>query len=199
MATTKKTIETPIAVNPTAITPASVKAGTIPPLAKLASTAVAPTAAPKAAAETAAKRVAKKPAGRTKAATSSEVKAAVKPVVKSTANMSAKASPMLAPETAAKAPVKATSNATQKTKAVKARKVKKPKLVRDTFTIPEAEYAVLNDLKQRAGKLASAVKKSELIRAGVKALATMSDMAFLSALRAVPAIKTGRPSKAKKG
>jgi hypothetical protein len=79
--------------------------------------------------------------------------------------------------------------------AEKPAKVKKPKLVRDSFTIPKAEYTVLDDLKQRAGKLDSAVKKSELLRAGIKALAVMSDGAFLAALKAVPAIKTGRPNK----
>lgn len=82
-----------------------------------------------------------------------------------------------------------------KAKAEKPVKVKKPKLVRDSFTIPKAEYAVLDELKQRAAKLACAVKKSELIRAGVKALAAMPDTAFLAALKAVPAIKTGRPAK----
>lgn len=74
-------------------------------------------------------------------------------------------------------------------------KLKKPKLVRDSFTIPKAEYLVLEELKQRTGKLGSAVKKSELIRAGIKALEVMSDVAFLAALQAVPTIKTGRPSK----
>ena len=82
-------------------------------------------------------------------------------------------------------------------KAEKPVKVKKPKLVRDSFTIPKAEYTVLDGLKQRAGKLANAAKKSELIRAGVKALAAMSDAAFVAALKAVPAIKTGRPTKSK--
>ena len=81
------------------------------------------------------------------------------------------------------------------TKEEKPAKVKKPKLVRDSFTIPKAEYTVLDELKQRAGKLESSVKKSELLRAGVKALAAMSDVAFLAALKAVPAIKTGRPKR----
>ena len=81
-------------------------------------------------------------------------------------------------------------------KAERPVKLKKPKLVRDSFTIPKAEYTVLDELKQRAGKLASPAKKSELIRAGVKALAAMTDIAFLAALKAVPAIKTGRPAKA---
>ncbi len=73
-------------------------------------------------------------------------------------------------------------------------KVKKPKLVRDSFTIPKMEYAVLDELKQRALRLTRAVKKSELLRAGVKALAAMPDAAFLAALKTVPTIKTGRPS-----
>ncbi len=79
-------------------------------------------------------------------------------------------------------------------KAEKPAKAKKPKLVRDSFTIPKAEYAVLDELKQRATTLAHPIKKSELLRAGIKALAAMNDTGFLSALDQVPAIKTGRPA-----
>lgn len=98
-------------------------------------------------------------------------------------------------KTVLKAPAKPVAKPVIKAKAEKPVKAKKPKLVRDSFTIPKAEYAVLDELKQRAGKLAHAVKKSELIRAGIKALAAMPDAALLAALKAVPAIKTGRPSK----
>jgi hypothetical protein len=94
-------------------------------------------------------------------------------------------------KTSAKPPAKTVA----KPKAIKPVKAKKPKLVRDSFTIPKAEYTVLDELKGRAGKLASPAKKSELLRAGIKALAAMSDVALLSALKAVPAIKTGRPTK----
>jgi hypothetical protein len=83
------------------------------------------------------------------------------------------------------------------TKAVKPVKVKKPKLVRDSFTIPKDEYVVIDSLKVRAGKLGQAVKKSELLRAGVKALAAMTDIQFKAALSNVPTIKTGRPKNAK--
>ncbi len=83
-------------------------------------------------------------------------------------------------------------------KPVKAPKVKKVKPVRDSFTMPKAEYAVLDALKLRANKLGSPVKKSELLRAGVKAIADMSDAAFLTAVKAVPTIKTGRPAMDKK-
>ena len=81
-------------------------------------------------------------------------------------------------------------------KEVKVEKVKKPQLIRDSFTIPKPEYVVIETLKERAGKLSRSAKKSELLRAGIKALAAMSDANFLSALNAVPTIKTGRPSTA---
>ena len=79
--------------------------------------------------------------------------------------------------------------------AAKADKPKKAKLVRDSFTIPKAEYGVLQALKDRAAKLGQPAKKSELLRAGIASLAGLADAAFLSALAAVPTIKTGRPAK----
>jgi hypothetical protein len=70
-------------------------------------------------------------------------------------------------------------------------------MVRDSFTMPKPEFAVLDVLKIRAAKMGSPIKKTELLRAGIKALAAMSDVTFLAAVRAVPSLKTGRPSKAK--
>lgn len=110
------------------------------------------------------------------------------------------AKPAPAKKTAAKKPVakpaakKPAAKAAPKVKTEKPAKAKKPKLVRDSFTIPKAEYVVLEELKQRAAKLAKATKKSEILRAGIKALAALSDAALLAALANVPAIKTGRPS-----
>ncbi|MES2512364.1 MAG: hypothetical protein V4625_20740 [Pseudomonadota bacterium] len=102
-----------------------------------------------------------------------------------------------------KPPVKAPISKTVKAKPAKTvkpakvEKPKKPKLVRDSFTIPKAEYVVLDALKLRAAKLTRPAKKSELLRAGIKALAALSDAAFLTALEQVPAIKTGRPAAGK--
>jgi len=79
------------------------------------------------------------------------------------------------------------------TKPIKPKKVKP---VRDSFTMPKGEYAALSDLKLRAIKLAHPAKKSELIRAGVAVLSSLSDADFLATVKALPAIKTGRPSKA---
>ncbi len=95
---------------------------------------------------------------------------------------------------AAKKPV--ATKAAQIAKAPKEEKPKKPKLVRDSFTIPKVEYVVLEALKVRAAKLGTPAKKSELLRAGIKLLAATTDSALAAALAAVPAIKTGRPSKA---
>ena len=74
-------------------------------------------------------------------------------------------------------------------------KTPKTKLVRDSFTIPKAEYATLNELRQRSTRLAQPAKKSELLRAGIELLKGLSDEAFLAALGAVPNLKTGRPKK----
>lgn len=89
---------------------------------------------------------------------------------------------------------KAPSTASE-SKALKTLKPKKVKLVRDSFTIPKPEYLVLDDLKLRAAELKHPVKKGELLRAGIKALAAMTAAQFHAALQAVPALKTGRPSK----
>ena len=84
---------------------------------------------------------------------------------------------------------------TPKPRPAKDAKAKKPKLVRDSFTIPKDEYAVIDALKERAVRLSRPVKKSELLRAGLKLLAGLSDTALFTALESVPSIKTGRPTK----
>lgn len=115
---------------------------------------------------------------------------------KTTAKTTVKKAPVKKPLSKAFATTKV-AKAIKTVKPVKAEKPKKPKLVRDSFTIPKLEYVVLEALKLRAAKLTRAVKKSELLRAGIKALAGLSDAAFLSALEKVPAIKTGRPATAR--
>jgi hypothetical protein len=97
-----------------------------------------------------------------------------------------------------KAVPKATNGAAAKPPAPAHVEVAKPKhkLVRDSFTIPKAEYLVLDVLKLRAAKLGRPVKKSELIRAGIAALNAMTDKSFVATLETVPSIKTGRPKAA---
>lgn len=83
-------------------------------------------------------------------------------------------------------------NTTKKTKST-GDKEKKPKLVRDSFTIPKDEYAAIDAVKARALGLSQAVKKSEILRAGLMALSGMNDAQLLATLQAVPTLKTGRP------
>jgi uncharacterized membrane protein len=158
---------------------------------KVAAPQAVKTAAPKAAAKprTAVKKVAAKTPAKPTA------KAAAKAAAKTAAKSAA---PKTKPVKAAKVatPQKAVV-AAKPVKAEKPAKVKKPKLVRDSFTIPKDEYEVIDALKVRGGKLGQAVKKSELLRAGIKALAAMSDIQFKAALIKVPTIKTGRPTNAK--
>jgi hypothetical protein len=75
---------------------------------------------------------------------------------------------------------------------------KKPKLVRDSFTIPKTEFVVIDALKTRAISLGTSVKKSELLRAGLMVLQGLSDAAYKAALASVPTLKTGRPTAADK-
>jgi hypothetical protein len=128
-------------------------------------------------------------------------KAASKPAVSKVATPKAPA----AKKPAAKAPAtKRTASkaivakpAAAKPVAAKPTKVeaksKKPKLVRDSFTIPKDEYAGIDTLKERSVALGRPAKKSELLRAGLMALLAMSPNALHAALEAVPTIKTGRP------
>lgn len=76
--------------------------------------------------------------------------------------------------------------------------VVKHKLIRDSFTFPENEYAQIEALKRKALAKAYHVKKSEVLRAGIAALSAMSEAALLATLKAVPALKTGRPKSGKK-
>ena len=137
-----------------------------------------------------------KSAASAKSAASKAVTSPAKSPAKSPLKTAVKSRVKVKQSPQAKTPVKSAVKTAVKPviKTAKVEKAKKPKMIRDSFTIPKTEYLVIDALKERAGKLSRAAKKSELLRAGVKALAAMSDAAFLVALSAVPTIKTGRPA-----
>lgn len=112
---------------------------------------------------------------------------------------SPKRSPAKPSKAHVKAPLKAATKAApsvaDKEKDMKA---KKPKLVRDSFTIPKDEYAVIETLKERTARLSTPTKKSELLRAGLKLLSQLDDATLQKAMQSIPAIKTGRPKSDKK-
>lgn len=109
-----------------------------------------------------------------------------KPAAKPVAKTAVKAKP------AAKA--KADSKKDHK-KDDKKNKPEKIKMERDSFTMPKEEYAAIATLKSRMTALGHPVKKSELLRAGIKLLAAMSDNTLKMTMEKIPVIKTGRPKK----
>ncbi len=134
-------------------------------------------------------------------------KAPRKPVAKAVAAKPAVAKPAVAKPAAAKpaaakpAAVKPAAAKTADAAAVSGSdapdgardKVRKAKLVRDSFTMPEQEYAVLGQVKKACIKAGFEIKKSELLRIGV-ALISQLDMATLqNVLTSLPQLKTGRP------
>jgi hypothetical protein len=72
----------------------------------------------------------------------------------------------------------------------------KEKLVRDSFTMPRADFALIQTLKERAMGFRHAAKKSELLRAGLHALNRLNEKALQAALESLTPLKTGRPKKA---
>lgn len=79
--------------------------------------------------------------------------------------------------------------------AEKTKKPRKQKLIRDSFKFPEQEYAAIDALKARCLKNGQAIKKSELVRAGLLALLALSDKQLMQTLDSLEKLKAGRPAK----
>ena len=71
------------------------------------------------------------------------------------------------------------------------------KVVRDSFTMPETDYAMIDELKARCIRLGVPMKKSELLRAGLSALVQMDDSVLREKLDGLERVKTGRPKQGK--
>ncbi|MBL8449248.1 MAG: hypothetical protein JNM32_04915 [Dechloromonas sp.] len=84
------------------------------------------------------------------------------------------------------------------TRQPRVEKPRKTKMVRDSFTMPEREYALIANLKKRLLGLKIEAKKSELLRAGVALLDGLKDADLLAAMARVEKVKTGRPAKSGK-
>jgi hypothetical protein len=136
--------------------------------------------------------VAKPAAAQAPASKAAVSKPAVKPAAKPAAKPLAKASAPVAKKPAAAAAAKTPAKAVVANDKPKTPKVK---MERDSFTMPKDEYAQIAALKKRLEGLGKPVKKSELLRAGLKLLATLNDSALKATLDTVPTIKTGRPKK----
>ena len=74
--------------------------------------------------------------------------------------------------------------------------VRKPRPVRDSFTMSEAEYALLGRLKLACLDADYEVKKSELVRVGIALVAGLDMVALKDMLVALAPVKPGRAKKA---
>ncbi|KAF1048834.1 MAG: hypothetical protein GAK35_00100 [Herbaspirillum frisingense] len=147
------------------------------------------------AAPAAAKAVVKKPA----------VKPASRPAVKAAPKAVAPAAKAAAPAPKAAAPapkkpvapaVKPADKPAVLSKAEKkAAKPKKVKQVRDSFTMPENEYAVLAQVKKSCLKAGVEIKKSDLLRIGVSLIKNLKIAELKDILGGLTPLKVGRPKK----
>ena len=118
-----------------------------------------------------------KPAGKPKAAVKAKPAAAPKAERQKRAAAAAEASPVSA------------------TAEEKSKRVKKEKVVRDSFTMPKSDYAKIAALKEKCLEAGVSVKKSELLRAGLLLLESAPSKRLLAAVSAVETVKTGRPAR----
>jgi hypothetical protein len=100
-----------------------------------------------------------------------------------------------AKKAAKKTSKKASSKSTKSTKANKATKTVKTKLVRDSFAIPEKEYAALVAIKKTCLKAGLEIKKTELIRIGIALVNNLTTAKIKTAQAKLTQISAGRPKK----
>lgn len=152
------------------------------------------------------------PVKKTLPAVAAKSKAVVKPKVAAKPTPAAKSKPVAKPAVAKKTAVPASKATPLKTavsaqksapalpvkaKPVVIEKVKKSKLVRDSFTMPEEEYAALSEVKKACLKVGIEVKKSELLRVGVAHIRKMDLAVLKQAISVLAPLKAGRPKKEK--
>jgi len=120
-------------------------------------------------------------------------KKTARPVTKAPATKTPATKAPAAKKPAAKAAVtKPAAKPVAKEAAAKVPKAK-AKLVRDSFTMPEADFGLIALMKQRALGFKRPAKKSELLRAGLHALQALDDTRLQKALDALVPLKPGRP------
>jgi hypothetical protein len=101
---------------------------------------------------------------------------------------------------AAKKPVKAVVKPAAASTVMAApvkEKAKKAKLVRDSFTMPETEYAVLNHVKKACLSAGIEAKKSQLLRVGLLLLSKTNVATLKTLIANLEPLKAGRPKKDK--
>lgn len=177
-------VEESVQVTVAPVEPAAPVEAKTPVAAPKTAAQAAPKATPKATAQAAPKPVPVKKATAVKLPPKPTLKPASKPAAKPAAKTVAKP--------VAKAAAKPVKKAEPKKSDSKPLKVK---MIRDSFTFPEADHSQLAALKKRVVALGQDVKKGELVRAGIALLTGMDNKALLATVATVDRLKTGRPKK----
>lgn len=105
----------------------------------------------------------------------------------------------LAPPHAAPVPPVAEPEATPAPKAVRPSRTtrKQPRgesvIIRETFSMPPDESARIDQARMRAARLGVILNRSEVVRAGIAALALLDEDQLAEVAGNVEKIKTGRP------
>ena len=98
-------------------------------------------------------------------------------------------------EKSSKKKIKSRQGKSERGAREKKENVAPPKVVRDSFTMPLADYQQLKELKKLCLSKGVNIKKGELLRAGIMALTEMEGNELLNLLEKLEKVKTGRPAK----
>ena len=121
-----------------------------------------------------------------------------KPAVRPAARPAPKAAVVAKPAPEAVKTEKKAEKVVKPAKVEKVEKVAKPKKVkqvRDSFTMPENEYAVLAQVKKSCLKAGVEIKKSDLLRIGVSLIKNLKIAELKDILSSLTPLKVGRPKK----
>jgi hypothetical protein len=88
---------------------------------------------------------------------------------------------------------KVASKPAKSVKPTKPAAPKKPKLVRDSFTLPQVDHDLIKQCKKTALAAGRETKKSEVLRAAIQSFAALSPAQQMAAYAKLQAIAVGRP------
>lgn len=78
-------------------------------------------------------------------------------------------------------------------RAAKKESVGDSAIIRETFSMPPSDSDLIDQLRQRSAAQGVMLNRSEILRAGLAALGTLSDAKLVEIGNQVPKMKTGRP------
>lgn len=71
---------------------------------------------------------------------------------------------------------------------------KREAVIRDSFTMPQDDYTLIAQVRERALSVGVSVTKAEILRAALKTFSNLKDAELIDTLASLDKVKTGRPS-----